>query len=261
MADGAGRGASLLGRGRGVTGVLGSARSRAEAAALLAAGIDVLDLKEPARGALGAVAPELAAAVAAAAAGRCRVSAAAGLAGEPELLERTRNFAAAGVDYVKAGFGDAARRTALEAFRAAAAPAGAVAVLFADAPGMRPADWLAPLAAAGFAGVMLDTADKRGRSLPDCLNPDEARTFAARARAAGLLCGLAGRLDLDAALAYLPARPDYLGFRGALCRDAERTHEICPDTARRLIAALSAGAASAPVRPPAAAESRPEEAR
>ena len=249
-----------------MTGVLGSARSRAEIAALLAAGVDVLDLKEPARGALGAVAPELAAAAAAAAAGRCRVSAAAGLAGEPELLERARAFAAAGVDYVKAGFERAARRAALEEFRAAAAPAGAVAVLFADAPGMRPDDWLAPLAAAGFAGVMLDTADKRGRSLPDFLAPAAARAWTARARAAGLLCGLAGRLDLDAALAYLPARPDYLGFRGALCRNAERVREVCPDAARRLIAALGARRGSVLVRPAAAgrtaaADRRPQEAR
>ncbi len=252
MADGAGRGAPVLARGRGVTGVLGSARSRAEAAALLAAGVDVLDLKEPARGALGAVAPELAAAVAAAAAGRCRVSAAAGLAGEPELPARARAFAAAGVDYVKAGFARMAAPAALAEFRAAAAPAGAVAVLFADAPGMRPEDWLAPLAAAGFAGAMLDTADKRGRALPDCFSPDQARAWTARARAAGLLCGLAGRLDLDAARAYLPSRPDYLGFRGALCRGSERTRAVCPDAARRLIAALGAGRASVPARPAAA---------
>ena len=249
-----------------MTGVLGSARSRAEAAALLAAGVDVLDLKEPARGALGAVDAELAAAAAAAAAGRCRVSAAAGLAGEPELAARARAFAAAGVDYVKAGFERLPPAAELAEFRAAAAPAGAVAVLFADAPGMRPEDWPAPLAAAGFAGVMLDTADKRGRALPDFLSPAAARAWTARARAAGLLCGLAGRLDLAAARAYLPARPDYLGFRGALCRDAERTREICPDTARRLIRALGARRASVPVRPApaspdAAAENRPQRAR
>ena len=249
-----------------MTGVLGSARSRAEIAALLAAGVDVLDLKEPARGALGAVAPELAAAAAAAAAGRCRVSAAAGLAGEPGLLERAQAFAAAGVDYVKAGFARAARPAALREFRAAAAPAGAVAVLFADAPGMRPDDWLAPLAAAGFTGVMLDTADKRGRALPDFLAPAAARAWTARSRTAGLLCGLAGRLDLDAALAYLPARPDYLGFRGALCRNTERAREVCPDAARQLIATLGARRGSVPARPPAvdrtaATDRRPQEAR
>ncbi len=96
-------------------------------------------------------------------------------------------------------------------------PQGArvIGVLFADrAPdfGVLPA-----LAAAGFAGVMLDTAEKgRGRLLSLCDLPTLAR-FVALCRAARLSCGFAGGLEPPDVPRLLRLAPDLLGFRGALC--------------------------------------------
>ena len=58
-----------------MTGVLASVRSVEEAALVLAAGADFIDLKEPSAGALGALAPETIRAVVAHVAGRRSVSA------------------------------------------------------------------------------------------------------------------------------------------------------------------------------------------
>ena len=49
------------------------------------------------------------------------------------------------------------------------------------------------------------------------------------ARQAGLLAGLAGSLTLDDVDPLLALRPDYLGFRGALCRGRRRVAQLDPD--------------------------------
>ena len=221
--------------------ILASVRSRAEARAALACPIDILDLKEPDDGALGAADAALVRAVVADAAGAHPVSAAAGIQSDPELLATVRALGRCGADFVKVGFAQPDAGPSLRSI-AAALPENtrAVAVLFADAAGMEPFAWLPAVRDAGFAGVMLDTARKGAGSLLDCFAPAPARDWVRAARAAGLLCGLAGRLDLDAAQRYLPCRPDYLGFRSALCRDRDRAATFCAETAQRFLQALCA---------------------
>jgi hypothetical protein len=91
-----------------------------------------------------------------------------------------------------------------------------VAVLMAD---QRPdADLLPALAGAGFLGAMLDTADKAAGGLRRHLDAAFLAGFVARARGLGLLTGLAGSLGLADVPALAALAPDYLGFRGALCR-------------------------------------------
>jgi uncharacterized protein (UPF0264 family) len=96
-----------------------------------------------------------------------------------------------------------------------------------------------PLAEAGFAAVMLDTAGKDGRSLLDHLAPSGLAAFVRRAHAAGLAAGLAGSLRLEHIPALLALDPDILGFRGALCRGASRTAPLDPARFARVRAALS----------------------
>ena len=133
------------------------------------------------------------------------------------LLAATREMAATGVDIVKLGFfaGGDHRSIACALTPVAREGARLVAVLMADqAPdlGFAPA-----LAAAGFWGVMLDTADKRGGGLRRHLADARLGRFIADARACGLATGLAGSLGLGDIPALAALRPDYLGFRGALC--------------------------------------------
>src|SRR5205814_6984614 len=77
--------------------------------------------------------------------------------------------------------------------------------------------WIERVAGAGLAGIMLDTADKRAGGLRRHLTDDQLAGFVRRARERGLIVGLAGSLGLADIAPLERLRPDYLGFRGALC--------------------------------------------
>ncbi|MCL8381928.1 (5-formylfuran-3-yl)methyl phosphate synthase [Xanthobacter aminoxidans] len=214
-------------------GLLASVATLDEMRTSLAAGVDILDLKNPSEGALGAWAPEAlvdAVAVWRAAGAPGNLSATVGDHPlDPDVLraaaERT---SATGVPLVKIGFarGDGvALPPVLEALRPLARETRLIAVLFADqAPDLA----AVPLfAAAGFHGVMLDTADKSAGGLLAHLPVETLARFVAAARAEGLLTGLAGSLKIADIAPLAALRPHYLGFRGALCAKG-RTSALDP---------------------------------
>lgn len=211
-----------------MTAFLASVRSIAEAQTALAGGADIIDVKEPAAGALGAAQIGEIAAIVERVGGLRPVSATVGdLPSRPDVVcpavERT---AAAGVDIVKVGLFDRGVNESLLRALAAYTVKGLrlVAVLFAD----RAPNWdLVPLLAQyGLYGIMLDTADKGGGSLRQRLSAPVLMQFVATARTHGLLAGLAGSLAPDDVEPLLALAPDYLGFRGALCAAAARTRGL-----------------------------------
>ncbi len=218
--------------------LLVSVRDGAEAEAACAAGADLVDGKDPDRGALGALDPEVVRAMVARLAGRAITSAVAGEPDGPDALATfVATLAATGVDYVKVAvrpdFSDAVLARA-----AAAARGRLIAVLFAEG-GIDP-DLVARLAAAGFAGAMIDTAGKDGRRLTDWLEPPALRAFTAACREAGLLSGLAGSLRLDDIPVLAPLGATYLGFRGGLCEGGDRTRRLDPGLVAGAVSALRA---------------------
>jgi uncharacterized protein (UPF0264 family) len=220
-----------------------------EAETALALGAEVLDLKDPRAGALGAWEPERLSMAVARFGGRVPLSATTGdLPMEPAILrEAAERVAASGVDVVKIGFfTNAGRSEVSDALRPLAARGvRLVAVLMADRdPDL--AD-LAPFARAGFLGVMLDTADKRAGGLRRHRDDARLARFVADAHAFGLLCGLAGSLRPTDIAPLVRLGPDYLGFRGALCA-GERTDRLDPEAFRRVRALLD-GARAGAVRP------------
>jgi uncharacterized protein (UPF0264 family) len=227
---------------------LASVASLEEAAQALELGADILDLKQPALGALGAWPIPAVAAAVQRFGGSVPLSATIG--DVPALAEvvapRVRATAATGVDFVKIGlFAGADHRACIEALVPAAAEARLVAVLMADeAPEL---DLLAPLAAAGFAGAMLDTADKARGGLRRHLDTATLSAFVGIARRHGLLCGLAGSLTRDDIDPLARLAPDYLGFRGALC-GGDRKAGLDRASFQGVRAALNASQQVAPAR-------------
>ena len=212
------------------TAFLASVTSAAEALTAAGNGADIIDGKDPARGALGALPAATVAAIRAAVPREIQVSATIGdLPADPmTLVAAARACAASGCDLVKIGFfpgGDTpAAIAALGAMDIA--PARIVGLLLAD---LDPDFGLiAAMAAAGFAGVMLDTADKRGR-LPEQMAPVALARFVTTAHQHGLFAGLAGSLRLSDVAGLLRLKPDVLGFRGALCVNADRTSVLSGD--------------------------------
>ncbi|WP_454916841.1 (5-formylfuran-3-yl)methyl phosphate synthase [Xanthobacter sediminis] len=207
-------------------GFLASVANLDEMDTALAFGVDILDLKNPAEGALGAWATGL---LEAAVARWRHLGGAANLSatvGDHPLYAATLAAAAArtaatGVPLVKIGFAlpsrgaEAALAPCLAALAPIARDTRLIAVLFAD---QEPDTDLVPaFAAAGFAGVMLDTADKSAGGLRQHLDGMALARFVDLARRHGLMTGLAGSLKLADIAPLAALRPDYLGFRGALC--------------------------------------------
>jgi dihydroneopterin aldolase len=209
-----------------MTEMLASVADAEEAALVARGGADIVDAKDPSRGAIAAVEPDVAAAIVRAVAGQARVSA---TLGDPpyeaeSLLARARAFQHAGVDMMKLAL-DAAALDALQAPLAALArETRLIGMLFADqAPDL---DLIPRMAALGLAGAMLDTSDKRRGRLIDHLDIARLTAFCARCRAAGLTSGLAGSLEPPDIPRLLLAAPDVLGFRGALCAARDRVARI-----------------------------------
>lgn len=208
-----------------ITGMLASVTSVAEAKLALDGGADIVDLKDPVSGALGALPLNVVRNVTKWVAGRTPVSATVGDLVNPnrdKLLSAVQGLVDVGIDYVKVGFFAGQDVPAYLAVMSDCAQRGVpiIAVLFADVgwpPGM-----VARLAAQGVTGVMLDTACKNGQSLLDHSTERELAAFVRDAESRKLVTGLAGSLrDVDVNR-LLPLKPDYLGFRGALCDGRNR---------------------------------------
>jgi uncharacterized protein (UPF0264 family) len=229
--------------------LLVSVRDVQEALEAADAGADFIDLKEPARGALGALAPELVAQVVSVLRVRfpgVRISATVGdlAAGEQaEILRRVERVASCGVDYVKVGlWPEAGASTAVRDLvdALAASAANVVPVLVVDA-GVDQALADHVLQRGCFPALMVDTAEKRRGSLLERLPLPVLAAFVASVQARGVMAGLAGSLRADDAPALRALGPDFAGFRGAVTRGA-RTAMLDARRVRLLRRRLAAGA-------------------
>lgn len=237
-----GRGFSAPRGGCVVTGLLASVATLDEMELARLGGADVVDLKDPSRGALGAWAPDK---LKQAAAlwnqwwdPRPKLSATIGdQPMEPDAVRAgVEAVAKAGVPMIKLGMfpgGDALG--CFDALRPVAGHAQLIAVFFAD--GKPDFDLLPELAAAGFTGAMVDTADKASGSLRRHLDDHAVGRFVARAHALGMIAGLAGSLRLEDIAPLAAHSPDYLGFRGALCAGA-RTGRMTEAALERVRSAI-----------------------
>jgi len=233
--------------------LLASVRNAEEAEAAVALGADIVDLKDATRGALGALEMDAVGAAVETIARRRPASAVTGdLPMEPATLAAAAAaMAATGVDFVKVGlFPDARREACIAALAAPAQRTKLIGVLFADLEDDGALAGLpARLAAAGFAGAMLDTARKGAGRLLERMDIAALAAFVAACRSHGLIAGLAGSLEPPDIPRLLPLNPDVLGFRGALCAGGERTAPLDP-AAFRLVRELIPPAVAAQASEP-----------
>jgi uncharacterized protein (UPF0264 family) len=204
-------------------------RDAAEAETALCAGADIIDLKDPSQGTLGALDPPAIAACVRRIAGRAPVSATLGdLPMQAETISAAvLATAACGVDYVKLGLFPAGNaRRCLDRVADAASGVRLILVLFADA--LPDFDALAEAARIGAHGAMLDTAGKAAGSLLEHLSYDALAAFVAAAKRQGLTVGLAGSLRRTHIEPLLRLKPDLIGFRGALCHGEARGASLDP---------------------------------
>lgn len=210
-----------------MTGMLASVKNIEEALMVLAAKVDIIDLKQPEHGALGALDTDVVREIVDVIQNRCLVSA---TIGDLPMQSGVLSFAAqvmatTGVDYIKIGFFPEGDWLSIVDKLAALTPENKlIAVLFADAkPDL---EIIKALKIAGFTGVMLDTLNKRSGSLTKVMAIENITQFVSLAQQEGLLCGLAGSLRVRDVAGLRDLEPDYLGFRGGLCAEYERTGQL-----------------------------------
>jgi uncharacterized protein (UPF0264 family) len=210
-----------------MTGMLASVNSLEEARLVLAENVDIIDLKEPALGSLGALDIKLVKSCVVAVNEQCLTSATIGdLPMQPELIfNAIKEMAETGVNYIKVGFFLSENQDqVIEKLANLAHHVNLIAVLFADTnPDF---SLINSLTAAGFKGVMLDTQDKTKGSLTGMMAKSEIERFVNHVKSSRAICGLAGSLTLEDIPILLPYQPDYLGFRGALCAQHRRVGRL-----------------------------------
>jgi (5-formylfuran-3-yl)methyl phosphate synthase len=232
-----------------MTRLLVSVVDAAEARIALEAGVDLVDVKDPTKGSLGAPDSGTIAGVVAEIAGRLPVSVALG-----ELRDwvHMRDLASlARVRYAKLGMagldGEADWPWRWEnALRQLSPNVQAVAVVYADWPAAaapEPARVLAEAERLGCAAVLVDTFDKSGGSLVDWWDLETLASFTASIRRRGMLAVLGGSLSFETVPRVAAQGPDYIAVRGAVCR-AGRAGPLAAGRVRRmagLLAEINAG--------------------
>lgn len=224
-----------------MTQLLVSVSSVEEARIALDNGVDIIDLKHPARGALGALdlddiveiveflnlhdQPK----------SKLITATIGDMPMQPELLlARVEQVAACKVDVIKIGFFNSLSDpmqtylACLEKLKAVTEQSvKLVAVLFAEyaySP-----EIIGMIRNAGFYGVMVDTAHKNGATFLDYFSNAQMTELINKTKNQQLQFGLAGSLQLQHIVRVKQFNPSYIGFRGGLCDAALRKNALSAD--------------------------------
>ncbi|RNI15328.1 (5-formylfuran-3-yl)methyl phosphate synthase [Methanohalophilus sp. RSK] len=222
-----------------------------EAISALKGGADIIDVKNPKEGSLGANFPGVIKGVKETVGNQKPISAALGdfnyKPGTAALA--AYGAAAAGADYVKIGLYDI--QTEEQAYEMLAGITEAVRTMdnvpkvvacaysdYARINSIDPALLPAIGAKAGVDLVMVDTGVKDGRSTFEFLNEAQLKDFVEKAHANGLETALAGSIKFEDIEAIMEIKPDILGVRGIVC-GGDRSTSIKQELVEQLRARLS----------------------
>lgn len=224
--------------------LLVSIRNLAEASIAIEGGCDILDLKEPSRGSLGMVEPNIAA-EAVSGIGNKPVSVAMGELSDWQDSE-TIPVVPSGAAFCKLGLSGQALNSRWKQDwqnfrnRVDGMSVGShhwIAVVYADyqiANSPAPDEILEAAASTDCAGVLFDTFSKAEGNLFDCVSLDELLIWARQIRSNQLLFAVAGSLRIEHVPQLLPLQPDIVAVRGAVCIDRLRTSGIEAIRVRKL---------------------------
>jgi len=194
------------------------------------ADVDLIDLKDPSNGALGALDLDVTAKIVSAIKGSAVISATVGEghASVDELITDIEAYANVGVNIIKIAVSDLfqAHDFLPKIQQLTNSGIQLVAVCFADVnliPNVIPM-----LKTIGFYGVMLDTQDKQ-HTLLDVQTEDQLGIFVRLCRSHGLISGLAGSMSKDNVDTLLTINPTFIGMRGGVCLGGVRAGALSAD--------------------------------
>lgn len=224
--------------------LLVSVRSAAEAAAALAGGAAIIDVKEPANGPLGRAADFDIQQVVDRVAGARPVSAAFG-----ELAAGPAPFPGVGLSYAKWGLAGCTGEDCWRARAIAISQQWQQVMPQCQPVAVAYADWqlaLSPAVEAVFEFItnqnwpvlLLDTWCKNGATLLDWLKGSIVKDLCKRCRLAGKRIALAGSLGLDEIALLRAADPDWFAVRSAACEAGRRDRSVSEERVHQLVALL-----------------------
>ena len=221
-----------------MTQLLISVKNVAEAMVALEAGVDIIDLKDPSVGALGALGVYETRQIIQAMRERKTIDLNApnptlisATVGEQhidlnELIYEIQTRSTLGVDLIKIAVSELfyAENFLSQMQSLTRGGVKVVAVFFAD----RPVDLtlLVTLKKIGFFGAMLDTQTKQQNLLQVQTNRD-LQIFTQICHENELQSGLAGSLQTQHIENLIQFNPTYIGFRGGVCEDLARENNLC----------------------------------
>jgi uncharacterized protein (UPF0264 family) len=199
-----------------------------EAKIALENGADIIDLKDPNLGALGALPIDRISSIVTYVNNQkqvnVRTSATIGdLPMEPDLIhQHVARLIDTKVDFIKIGFFDCVNyQPFLDSMqRLTQSGAKLIAVLFAEST--YPIELIGSINQAGFIGVMIDTAIKNGQTLMDHYSKAQLKKTAQKVFNYHLSFGLAGSLKLQHVVLLKEINATYIGFRGGVCDANQR---------------------------------------
>jgi (5-formylfuran-3-yl)methyl phosphate synthase len=213
--------------------LLVSVRSADEVEAAIAGGADIIDAKEPNRGSLGPVSPDVLGEILRRVPASLDVSAALGDFADPDqvrnAIAQLPPMRGPKPVYLKLGFAGISNvrqiqvllQEACAAAKAVPHPgARIIAVAYGDSgpAGTVAAELVGEAAVrAGAAGILVDTHSKSSGHLFAQIDRDRLRSLINDIRAGGLQTAIAGGLGIRQLEAAKWAAPDVVGFRGAAC--------------------------------------------
>jgi uncharacterized protein (UPF0264 family) len=198
-------------------------------------GADIIDIKNPSEGSLGAPFPWTADQIIKTVGSRRETSCAIG---DLPNLPGTISLAAAGAaglspDYIKLGLygvrtpqdAEVIVKNAVRSIKSVDDSIRVIACGYGDYQligSISPLELPEIAATVNADGVLIDTINKDGRSLFDFINRDQLRSFISDARQNGVIGALAGSLKIKHARDLRFCDPDVVGIRGAACKGNDR---------------------------------------
>ena len=208
------------------TQILTSIKSLDEISLVLKKGVDIIDFKDPSHGALGEIPTNKISFFLKSIPSNQLTSATIGDINDIKTIKKkVINLSKTDVDFIKIGFFfDNKKIKTLKNLKDLVKNKKIIAVLFADnKPSIK---IIKEIKRARFDGILIDTKNKKNGNLRNYFSIKKLKNFIKVSKEQNLSIGLAGSLNINDIDPLIKLKPDYLGFRGALCFAKKRKDDI-----------------------------------
>jgi len=208
------------------TKILTSIKSLTEIRLVLKKGVDVIDFKDPSNGSLGALATkQISLFLKSIPSNQLTSSTIGDIEDIKTIREKVVMLSKTNIDFIKIGFFfDYTKIKILKNLKKLAKNKKIIAVLFADnKPNL---NLIREIKKIQFDGILIDTKNKKNGNLRNYLSTKKLKNFIKVSKEQNLSIGLAGSLNIKDIDPLIRLKPDYLGFRGALCMAKKRKDNI-----------------------------------